>query len=76
MQLPNATLPSDKKYNQVFEKLVGDADAHDERLIGLIAYGLYKVSKRQWICSLKNRMGDAPILTMKKLPRLVRRLLF
>lgn len=39
-------------YNTVFEKLVAEADA-DKQLVGLVAYGLYKISKREWVMQFR-----------------------
>ncbi len=38
----------DSAYNRVFENLVDRADPNEE-LIGLVAYGLYKIAKREWV---------------------------
>lgn len=39
-------------YNPVLEKLVGQEGA-DASVQGLIAYGMYKISKRQWVTDFK-----------------------
>lgn len=47
-------------YNDVFERLVDDADEGDEQLVGLVAYGLYKVGKREWLVTFRRENGRAP----------------
>ena len=64
-------------YNQIYEKLVVD---DDEDLVGLIAYSLYKQSKREWLVEFGARYGRRPTreeegvfvsgYTKKDLPRL------
>lgn len=44
-------------YNTVFEQLVGEADPADRQLIGLVAYGLYKISKREWVVTYREQNG-------------------
>lgn len=59
--MPNAEPDGDDQYyNPIFEKLVPNADQHEELLIGLVAYGLYKVSKREWVVGFRERHGRAP----------------
>lgn len=52
--LPVAT-PSGN-YSRIFERLVRDADD----LVGLVAYGLYKQSKRDWIIRFYEENGSRP----------------
>ena len=40
-------------YNTVFQQLVSEADPAEKQLIGLVAYGLYKVSKREWVMTFR-----------------------
>lgn len=47
------------EYNTVFERLVDKADGGSE-VVGLIAYGIYKVSKRQWLTDFKKGSGEKP----------------
>lgn len=45
-------------YNNVFERLYDPEAEQDEVLVGLVAYGLYKVAKREWLiafCAEHNR---------------------
>lgn len=44
-------------YNPVFEQLV---DKADHKLVGLVAYGLYKLAKREWIKAHIQKGGLAP----------------
>lgn len=44
-------------YNLVFTKLVVESE---DQLLGMIAYGIYKTSKREWICSVEQEKGRAP----------------
>jgi hypothetical protein len=41
-------------YNPVFEKIVGDPK--DPQIVELVAYGLYKIAKREWV----QRKGRKP----------------
>ena len=43
--------PSGRTYNEIYEKLVRDEDD----LVGMIAYALYKQSKREWILGQEDR---------------------
>ncbi|MCV0387560.1 MAG: hypothetical protein K5821_14255 [Nitrobacter sp.] len=55
----SGTDSSDSLYNPVFEKLVDQTD--DERqLIGLVAYGLYKQSKRDWLVTFRKEKNRDP----------------
>ncbi len=47
-------------YNDVFERLVDDADEGDEQLVGLVAYGLYKIGKREWLVAFRQENGRGP----------------
>jgi hypothetical protein len=48
--------PEGQKYNTVYEKLV----QHDDDLVGLIAYALYKQNKRDWLVEHRNRKAKDP----------------
>src|SRR3954468_18878418 len=45
-------------YNPIFERLIEAAG--NDRLRGLIAYGLYKTAKREWARELQKREGRKP----------------
>lgn len=51
--------PPPTSYNKIFEKLVPQDDA-DDLLVGLIAYGLYKRNKRDWIINYKKTHDNNP----------------
>jgi hypothetical protein len=44
--LSSAESPGRPSYNPVFEKLVGDTK--NLEIVRLVAYGLYKIAKREW----------------------------
>ena len=46
------------QYNQTFEKLVPDAEPSD--LEGIVAYGLYKIAKREWAREIGERAQRNP----------------
>lgn len=48
------------EYSQVFEKLVDGADDGHNEMIGLLAYGLYKAAKREWIVDHLEKNGVRP----------------
>lgn len=48
------------EYNRVFERLVDSAEDGRGQAIGLIAYGIYKISKRQWVTKFKDDTGARP----------------
>lgn len=49
-----------KKYNKLFETFVGpDANSKDN-IDGIIAYGQYKIEKREYIIELKSLKGREP----------------
>lgn len=53
--------PPPEFYNNVFDRLVGDADHQSESLLSsLVAYGLYKLSKRQWLLTHKRGNDTTP----------------
>lgn len=56
----SASNDEDPYYNPIFERLVPSGDQHEELLIGLVAYGLYKVSKRTWVVGFRARYGRTP----------------
>ncbi|KMO18952.1 hypothetical protein [Methylobacterium platani] len=47
------------RYNPIFERFV-PPDRADENVRGLIAYGLYKIAKREWAQGLQERLGRQP----------------
>jgi hypothetical protein len=47
-------------YNAVFERLVDAAQNDADKLIGIVAYGLYKIGKRQWIVQFRREFGRRP----------------
>lgn len=50
-------------YNKIFEKFVGDIDnGNQANLRGLLAYGLYKVAKREWVSAYRKKEGTPPSL--------------
>jgi len=54
-----ATDHEDDNYNPVFERLVGPPDG--ELLVeGFIAYGLYKIAKREWVSEFRARERRKP----------------
>jgi len=53
--------PSEHHYNKIFERLVGDIeDGGDANLRGLLAYGFYKVAKREWVAQSREKNGNPP----------------
>ncbi|RYF33046.1 MAG: hypothetical protein EOO38_30435 [Cytophagaceae bacterium] len=44
-------------YNPIFTRLVVDSD---DKLLGMVAYGIYKTSKREWIQSLREEQDRDP----------------
>ena len=46
MNLPPVEPTGGPGYNPVFEKLVGDTK--NLEIVGLVAYGFYKIAKREW----------------------------
>lgn len=44
-------------HNPIFEELV---DKADDKLLGMVAYGVYKTAKRQWIVSFTEERGRKP----------------
>lgn len=57
-----------KTYNTVFERLVDDEDEETE-IVGMLAYALYKQSKREWVIENPNDK-DGYRLTTRDLGRL------
>ena len=51
--------PQDDDYNPMFERLVGPPDG-ETPLEGFIAYGLYKIAKREWVSGFRAREGRRP----------------
>lgn len=48
----------ERRYNPIFEKLVEDEKTQD--LVGLVAYGLYKNDKRNWIVRYREKHNQYP----------------
>jgi hypothetical protein len=48
------------KYNQVFERLVRFNDQGAPDVVGLVAYGLYKTAKREWVMQECKTLGRSP----------------
>ena len=46
----------DRDYNSIFERIAID----DNDVVGLVAYGLYKSAKRDWILKHRERNGRRP----------------
>ena len=44
-------------HNPIFTKLVVESD---DKLLGMVAYGIYKTSKREWIQSVQGTQGRGP----------------
>jgi hypothetical protein len=56
---PPATDHEDDGYNPIFERLVDPPDG--ELLVeGFIAYGLYKIAKREWVSEFRARERRKP----------------
>lgn len=51
--------PDSSFYNPVLGRLVGE-EGSDPSVQGLIAYGIYKISKRQWITDFKSQNRRPP----------------
>ncbi len=51
--------PEPPRYNPIFERFV-PAEQADENVPGLIAYGLYKIAKREWAQQIQEREGRQP----------------
>jgi len=47
-------------YNPVFEKLVQENVSEDYDIAGLVAYGIYKLSKREWLLTHQDDTGAKP----------------
>jgi hypothetical protein len=52
--------PNDPEYNPIFETLVGRVDEGQETIIGIVAYSLYKLAKREWFAEFRERTGRGP----------------
>ncbi|WP_194164507.1 hypothetical protein [Microvirga thermotolerans] len=48
------------EYNPIFGRLVNSEGPEVEQLSGLVAYGLYKVAKREWAADLRRRHQRGP----------------
>jgi small-conductance mechanosensitive channel len=51
---------TEPEYNPIFGRLVNSEGPEVEQLSGLVAYGLYKVAKREWAADLGRRKGRPP----------------
>lgn len=47
-------------FDPVFPRLVNEAEGTEQKLIGFIAYGLYREAKREWISDFRSRAGRYP----------------
>jgi hypothetical protein len=47
-------------FNPIFGQFVSMDLAETDRLAGIVAYGLYKIAKREWATDLFEREGRAP----------------
>jgi hypothetical protein len=47
-------------YNPIFERLFGDVEDGSANVEGLVAYGLYKISKREWVTGLRKKEARGP----------------
>lgn len=47
-------------YNPIFERLVDAADNERNAVIGMIAYSIYKISKREWVRNYRAENGHRP----------------
>jgi hypothetical protein len=47
-------------YNPIFESLVDRPAEGEETIIGIVAYALYKLAKREWISDFRERNGRPP----------------
>ena len=57
---PEVVSQASSRYNSVFEQLVDEAEDGAETLVGLVAYGLYKVGKREWVLDVRKESGAKP----------------
>lgn len=48
------------RYNPIFTRFVAIEQGGDKQLEGLVAYGLYKVAKREWALDVWDRQGRKP----------------
>lgn len=56
-----AAFSPEHHYNKIFERLVGGIeDGNDANLRGLLAYGFYKVAKREWVAQYREKHGKPP----------------
>jgi hypothetical protein len=47
-------------YNAIFEKFVDAAQDDQSEIVGIIAYGIYKTAKREWVIDFKEREERSP----------------
>jgi hypothetical protein len=55
-----APAEDDSDYNPVFETLVDKAAEGQDTIIGIVAYSLYKLAKREWISEFREANGRSP----------------
>lgn len=70
---PSALKELEHDYNPIFETLVGKLGPQDAEagLQGLIAYGLYKISKREWVSGFERaKVADPPMQSSTPTPEL------
>src|SRR5829696_7304624 len=56
----NSGSSEEPHYNPIFEFFVNPEHAEAEQIPGIIAYGLYKIAKREWASKLYQREGRKP----------------
>lgn len=49
-----------KEYNVLFEKFVDSAGDGHGRVLGFVAYGIYKQAKREWSADIRDKNGRGP----------------
>jgi hypothetical protein len=63
IEAPNSAQPIEgpkSPLDSIFPRLVNDADASEQKLIGLIAYGLFQEAKREWVADFQIRENRYP----------------
>lgn len=53
-------MPDEPSYNPIFTRFVEEEKDGDDQLPGLVAYGLYKVAKREWVREYFQKHGRKP----------------
>lgn len=49
-----------KDYNTIFERFVGASEEAPQDLLGIVAYGIYKHAKREWVADIRTRFARPP----------------